>query len=188
MSVCHNNSPPRPLVALVSFGQLSTNKICDALNRLRVDYRVVLPGEIPAFEPTHIILSGSPKHVYNEDRHPLPEWVIRSPRPVLGICYGMQLIAYTFGGTVIRMSKREKGPVNVTEITPGAHPRQVTNSRWMNRYDQVVSVPCSFDITAVTQNNHIAAFTDHVKWWGVQYHPEAPKHGDLRLIKNFLIR
>lgn len=173
----------KPLVALVAFGRTSAEKISCSLNTLKIDYRIILPDETPNFQPTHIILSGGPKHVYEPDHYYLPKWIIDSNVPVLGICYGMQLIAHTFGGTVIRMSQKEEGPVEVTEIINN---NQSTYIRWMNRYDQVTAIPNIFDITGVTHNNHIASFTDHIRWWAIQYHPESSKHGDLGVFRRFL--
>lgn len=174
--------PKRPLVALISFGKDSTKRITRALTRLNVDYRIILPHEVPLFQPTHIILTGGPKHVYEPDHYPMPQWILNCQTPVLGVCYGMQLIAHTFKGTVVKMDIAEQGPVEVTEMING---QQVTNIRWMNRFDQVVSVPPNFTITGVTNRNHIASFTDYKKWWAIQYHPEASKHGDLNIFRRF---
>lgn len=175
------------LVAIVSFGGVSTQSISCALYRLGFEYKIVLPYEVPTFQPTHVILSGGDKHVYDIDHYPMPEWVINCNCPVLGICYGMQLIAHTFGGNVVRMDKKEKGPVNVTEFMMRSNViRQDTDVRWMNRNDRVVKVPEGFDIIAVTDHDHIAGITDHNRWWGVQYHPEARHHGNLSLFKRFL--
>lgn len=172
------------LVALVVFGNESSKRIGRVLQRLKINYGVVLPNEVPAFTPTHIILSGGPGHVYEPNHYPMPEWILRSNIPVLGICYGMQLIAHTFGGNVVKMKEKEEGPVDVTEIIDN---HQIINIRWMNRYDQVVWLPNMFTITGVTSKNHIACFTDYKRWWAVQYHPESVKHGDLNVIRNFLI-
>ena len=174
---------PTYLVALVMFGKTSSQRISRMLNRLRIDYRIVLPHETPSFQPSHIILSGSPKHVYEADHYPMPQWVLESASPVLGICYGMQLIAHTFGGTVGRMPILEKGGVEVTEII---NKTQFSYTRWMNRYDQVISVPSPFHITGVTHRNHIAAFTDHNRWWAVQYHPESLRYSDTDVFRRFL--
>jgi GMP synthase (glutamine-hydrolysing) len=170
-------------VALIVFGNDSSKKISRALQRLKINYVILFPNEIPSFVPTHIILSGGPGHVYEPNHYSMPEWVLKSNVPVLGICYGMQLIAHTFGGTVIKMKDKEDGPVEVTEIIDG---HQIINTRWMNRYDQVVWLPNTFIITGVTSKNHIAAFTDYKQWWAVQYHPESIKHGDLSVIRKFL--
>lgn len=167
------------LVALIAFGTESTKKISYFLNFQGIKYHVLSPDDTPNFQPTHIILSGGPKHVYEKDHYLLPQWVMDSSCPVLGICYGMQIIAHTFGGSVIRMSQLEKGPVEVTEIvTRMGTKNQITELRWMNRHDQVIFIPNTFSITGVTYKNHIASFTDHKKWWAVQYHPESKKYGD----------
>ena len=173
----------RCLVALVVFGKDSTRRLGRALRKLKIDYGVVLFDETPVFKPTHIILSGGPKHVYEDDYYPMPKWVLNSNVPVLGVCYGMQLIAKTFGGNVRKMEAQEKGPVEVTEIIDG---NQITSTRWMNRMDQVTLLPSRFTVTGVTSRNHIAAFTDWNRWWAVQYHPESLKHGDLSVIRRFL--
>ena len=174
---------PDYTVALVSFGAKSTERLRYILGRLNVTCRVLFPDETPSFHYTHIILSGGPKHVYEADTYTMPEWVLQSTAPVLGVCYGMQLIAHTFGGRVTKMSHVEKGPVEVTEMIKG---EQLTSLRWMNRLDQVVSIPDAFTITGVTSSNHIASFTDHHRWWAVQYHPEASKHGDASVLRRFL--
>lgn len=171
------------LIAVVAFGKNSVDRICYILNRLNIEYRIVLPDEIPNFAPTHIILSGGPKHVYEEDAYIMPQWVLNAQCPVLGICYGMQLIAHTFGGLVGRMKNKEEGPIEVTEIINSI---QTTNIRWMNRYDQVMSVPNIFNVTGVTNMDHIAAFTDNNKWWAVQYHPEGIKYKDVSVFRRFL--
>lgn len=171
------------LIALVVFGNSSANKIACSLKRLKTNYVMVFPGETPCFTPTHIILSGGPGHVYENNHHHIPEWVIKSDAPVLGVCYGMQIIAHTFGGNVIKMREKEHGPTEVTEIIGN---QQLTNIRWMNRYDQVICVPNMFIITGVTNKNHIASFTDNKKWWAIQYHPESFKYGDISVFKRFI--
>lgn len=174
------------LVALVSFGKLSTNNIASILYRLNVPYKIVLPHETPNFIPTHIILSGGTNNVCKSNYLSLPEWIINCECPVLGICYGMQLIAHTFGGIITKMLTKEKCAVEITEISETL--QQTTKSRWMNRRNFMMNVPEQFDIIAVTKENHVAAFTDRKKWWGVQYHPESRKYEDLSLFKRFLYR
>lgn len=178
-SIKRNN---RCLVALIAFGDISCQKISRVLTRLNIDYRIVLPREIPKWQPTHIILSGGPKHVYEDDHDIMPQWVLNSGCPIFGICYGMQLIAKTFGGIVVAMPEKELGPVHVTEIIDGV---QDTHTRWMHRRDRVLTVPSRFHITGVTAKDHIASFTDYNKFWAVQYHPESLKCGDLSVFRRF---
>jgi GMP synthase (glutamine-hydrolysing) len=170
-------------VAIVAFGESSTRKICQCLLMLNVNYIIVLPHETPTFKPTHIILSGGPDHVYDVKHQLLPQWVIDYPCPVLAICYGMQLIAHTFGGTVMGMLEKEIGLIPVTEII---HDQQSTILRWMNRDDRVLTVPSRFTITGVTNRNHIASFTDFHKYYAIQYHPEHSKCLDTSVFKRFL--
>lgn len=171
------------LVALVIFGKKSAEQISVALNVLNIEYFTVLPYEIPMYKATHIILSGGPKHVYDTNMYPLPQWIIDSNVPVLGICYGMQLIAHTFGGKVIHMPYKEKGFIDITEIIDG---EQITTSKWMNREDRVVFLTNKFDIIGVTKFGHIATFTDHKKWYAVQYHPEVNLNYNINVFNRFL--
>lgn len=171
------------LIAIISFGDTSTKRLCDILAYYSIDFFVLRHHDIPMMVPSHIILSGGPKHVYEDDHYPLPFWVIQSNIPVLGICYGMQLIAQTFGGKVVKMDEQEIGLTPVTELIDGYF---VTNYRWMYRYDNVVILPNKFTITGITHGGNIASFTDSVKWWAVQYHPESPHALDVSIILNFI--
>lgn len=171
------------IIAIVPFGESSTRKICRILSILNVRYIIVLPHEIPTFKPTHIILSGGPDHVYHPDHKPLPPWVIESSCTVLAICYGMQLLAHTFGGIVIKMSEPEHGLVSVTEFIDY---KQQTTLRWMNREDRVLTIPPGFTITGVTNRNHIASFTDNHKYYAIQYHPEHNQALDVSIFERFL--
>lgn len=158
-------------VIVINYGNTSSCKISNILNQLNINHLLYDPGVMPTYQElnklTHIILSGGPKHVYdNQDQ--LPDWVIEINRPVLAICYGMQLVAHHFGGKVIR-NKKEKGIVYVTEIING---KIISKPRWMNRYDNVIIVPPQFTIIGITNNNDIAVFTDYKKWYCFQYHPE----------------
>ena len=171
------------LVALIVFGNDSSKLIGRLLKRLKIEYMLLFPHEKPKILPTHIILSGGPGHVYDSNHLSIPEWILECNIPVLGICYGMQLIAHTFGGVVIKMNEKEEGLIDVTEIIDN---HQITNARWMNRYDQVLYLPNKFTITGVTNKNHIASFTDFKRWWAIQYHPESIKHGDPSVIRRFL--
>lgn len=169
-------------VIIINYGTTSANNISKVLNQLNVLHTLQDPHTIPSYHMlnkiTHIILSGGPKHVYDNE-HELPLWVIEMKIPVLAICYGMQLVAHHFGGTIVR-NDIEKGIVNVIELSNNIKPR------WMNRYDQVMILPSQFTITEITETNHIAAFTDYIKWFCYQYHPEVEHHIDINLFIKFL--
>lgn len=171
-----------PVIALVAYGRKSTYKISQILSSLNMRYIIVLPDETPTWKPTHIILSGGPKHVYETSYDPLPKWVIEADCSVLAICYGMQIVVKTFGGEVVRMSEREYGLVPVTEIINDS---QKTSLQWMNRYDQVIKAPKGFMITGVTNRNHIASITNK-KYYCIQWHPENKSSMDIELFQKFL--
>jgi GMP synthase (glutamine-hydrolysing) len=174
----------KALVAIVDFGKFSSERIANVMYNLKIEYIIIHPEEdYIDFIPTHIILSGSEKHVYNHDRYIMPRWVLKLNVPVLGICYGMQLIAYTFGGIVIRMNNLQKGPIDVIEKI---NKNKIKTKRWMNRYDRILLAPSFFKITGITKDKHIAAFTDNKKWWGVQYHPESDYYVDYNVFIRFL--
>lgn len=171
------------LVALVAFGKTSTANIVNILVQLGISYRIVLAHELPNCKYTHIILTGGPKYVTRYEDYRLPQWILDTDRPVLGVCYGMTLIARALGGNVQRLVEHEHGPSEVTEIIEG---RQLTTTRWMNRHYRVDTVPESFRVTGVTIDNDIASFTDHRKWWGCQYHPESVRYHDSEIFSRFL--
>src|ERR1700679_2553446 len=114
-----NSQMSGQLVAVIAFGTVSTKNITYVLNELNINYRILLPDETPDFRPTHVILSGSSKHVYESNYHPMPKWILDIEVPVLGICYGMQLIAKSLGGIVKRMPAKEEGPIEITELIDG---------------------------------------------------------------------
>ena len=189
------------LVAVVCYGKDSTKQICHVLNQLRTPYRIILPHEPLDFCPTHVILSGGPISIKNEkEKSPflpdvrrtsgeehlqcsLPEWVPKCSARVLGICYGMLLIAHSFGGTINSVEKIEHGLSSVTEHINGHY---VTKNRWMKRLDYVTELPPKFQETGRCASG-ITSFTDHNKWWGIHYHPEIYKHQDKNVFRRFLM-
>ena len=157
-------------VIIINYGQLSTIQISHVLTKLNIKHKCLLPHEKPYKNVTHIILSGGDHHVYEKKSYKLPKWIIASDKPVLGICYGMQLIASHFKGKVQKMKQPEKGLVEVIEMV---NDDIIKKKCWMNRLDHVTHLPLKFNIIGITYNNDIAAFTDHYKWWAIQYHPES---------------
>jgi GMP synthase (glutamine-hydrolysing) len=169
------------LVAVVDYGITKNLKI--VLSSLNVPFFIIEPNDIPNYLPTHIILSGSPDHVYDDKHRNLPNWVINSNIPVLGICYGMQIIAHTFGGFVGKLEEKENGIYNVIEYMNG---EWIKNNRWFNRFDNVYICPENFNIIGYNDKNLIVAITDNIKYWCVQYHPENPNAIDYDLFISFL--
>lgn len=143
-----------------------------------------------------IILSGGPNSVYDSHAPTLPDYVLSSGVPVLGICYGMQLLAVHFGGEVSRSQRREYGPA-VLEIQEFGHPlftgwqfdgEQDLQQVLMSHGDKVTQLPASFHSLAHTANSPYAAAAHQERdIYMVQFHPEVvhSRQGG-RIISNFV--
>jgi len=133
---------------------------------------------IRAFAPTGIILSGGPKSVYEPDAPAVAEELFELGVPVLGICYGMQLMGRHFGGNVVPAGKREFGHAELLESgTPGmlfdGFFADGKSSVWMSHGDHVSVVPPGFAVVARTANAPVCAIQDEQRrLYGVQFHPE----------------
>ena len=133
---------------------------------------------IRAFAPSGIILSGGPCSVYDEGAPSVAEELFELGVPVLGICYGMQLMSRHFGGEVVPAGKREFGHAELVALgLPGplfdGFFVEGTSSVWMSHGDHVARVPDGFEIVAESANAPVCAI-QHVSrnLYGVQFHPE----------------
>jgi GMP synthase (glutamine-hydrolysing) len=148
---------------------------------------------IRSFAPRGIILSGGPKSVYDEGAPAVEEELFELGIPVLGICYGMQLMCRHFGGAVIPAGKREYGHAELlAEGKPGSLFEgffvERKNSVWMSHGDHVDKVPNQFEVVACSENAPVCAIQNiERRQYGVQFHPEVNHtlRGDL-LIENFV--
>jgi GMP synthase-like glutamine amidotransferase len=161
------------LVAVIVFDNHCSRGITTALARLKVNYKLVLPSEVPSWNPTHVILAEGTE---------VPTWVINSKIPVLGIGSGMVSIAKLLRGMTRKLSNSEHGTIEVTEILDNI---QITKDRSFNRTERVISLPSTIRVVGVTTKDDIAFFF-HERWWGIQYHPESSKYGDLQIFRRFL--
>ena len=122
-----------------------------------------------------IILSGGPASVYHENAPRCDERIFRLGIPVLGICYGMQIMAKVLGGSVHRSHSREYGRADLkvlsrSDLFRGVPKKSVS---WMSHGDKVIRVPAGFSRIASSKNTPIAAFEDNARrFYGVQFHPE----------------
>ncbi|MBI1974564.1 MAG: glutamine-hydrolyzing GMP synthase [Candidatus Zambryskibacteria bacterium] len=138
-----------------------------------------------------IILSGGARSVYEKDAPKFDKEILKSSIPILGICYGHQLIAHLMGGKVLSGKSGEYGLMNLnikngTEILARFGK---SKNVWMNHRDIVVKLPKSSVCVASTEHSKIAAFANKKqKIFGVQFHPEVShtENGD-RILKNFVI-
>lgn len=147
-------------------------------------------AEIKAMNPKGIIFSGGPNSVYAEDAFKVDPAIFDLGVPVLGICYGMQLMTAQFNGKVEAASKREYGQafIDVKENKTGLFSELPTNQQvWMSHGDLVTEVPEGFEVTATSSDCPIAAMADTARqFYGVQFHPEV-RHSEYGndLLKNF---
>jgi GMP synthase (glutamine-hydrolysing) len=133
---------------------------------------------IRAFAPTGIILSGGPKSVYEPEAPAVEEALFELGVPVLGICYGMQLMSRHFGGEVVPAGKREFGHADLLSVgNPGplfdGFFAEGKSPVWMSHGDHVSRVPAGFQVVAETANAPCCAIQDVSRsLYGVQFHPE----------------
>jgi GMP synthase (glutamine-hydrolysing) len=133
---------------------------------------------IKDFSPQGIILSGGPKSVYDPGAPAVEEAIFDLGLPVLGICYGMQLLSRHFGGEVVPAGKREYGHADLTsEGNPGplfdGFFIEGKSPVWMSHGDHVKQIPEGFEVVALTDNAPVAAIQDVSRnLYGVQFHPE----------------
>src|SRR5262245_24072251 len=129
--------------------------------------------------PEGIILSGGPASVYDADAPHLPpavlEMVLAGETPVLGVCYGMNLINQALGGEVARSARKEFGPadVHILRMDPLLALGGRSTRVWMSHGDRVVSVPDVLEPLAASDNSPYAAFRHRDRpIYGLQFHPE----------------
>lgn len=133
---------------------------------------------IRSFNPSGIILSGGPKSVYDDGAPSVAEELFELGVPVLGICYGMQLMSRHFGGEVVPAGKREFGHADIfSRGEPGplfdSFFVEGKSPVWMSHGDHVAKVPSGFEIVASSANAPVCAIQDISRsLYGVQFHPE----------------
>lgn len=146
--------------------------------------------EMLAKKPAAIILSGGPSSVYADGAPSIDPTIFDSGVPILGICYGFQVMAQSLGGTVSRTGTREYGHTDAQVkagscLFDGTDADQVV---WMSHGDAVQAPPAGFEVTASTSETPVAAFEDRGrKLFGLQWHPEvAHSVQGQRALENFL--
>jgi GMP synthase (glutamine-hydrolysing) len=168
-----------PTVLILDFGaqyaQLIARRVREGHVRSEIVPRDITPEEVRAHEPAGLILSGGPASVYSEDAYRMDPSILELGIPVLGICYGHQLLADLTGGAVANTGSAEYGNTDL-EVTRGSillkdlpGEQQV----WMSHQDQVVEPPEGFVAVATTPGSKVAAMEDRARGlYGVQFHPE----------------
>jgi len=182
-------------IIVIDFGSQYTQLIARRIREAGVYSEIVPPWHpVEEFkEVKGIILSGSPKSVY-EEAAPLPDSkIFELGIPILGICYGLQVIAHYFDGTVARAEKKEYGfkklflKEDKTQLFEGINSGTQV---WMSHGDRIEKLPSGFKVIAYTDNSPYAAIYHPLKnIFGVQFHPEVvhTKEGR-KILENFIFR
>ena len=183
-------------VIVVDFGAQYGQLIARRVRDLKV-YSEIVPcdvtaDEVRAIAPSAIILSGGPASVYAEDAPSIDPEIFELGIPVLGFCYGQQIMAVTLGGTVGHTEKGEYGPAPLTRCDEGASAlygeTPAEQTVWMSHRDAVSEVPAGFTVTATTDVCPVASMEcAERKLYATQFHPEVrhtPYGNDL--LSNFL--
>lgn len=161
-------------ILILDFGSQVTQLIARRLRELGF-YSEIFPYNVPievikAHSPYGIVLSGGPNSVYDEGSPVRDVKELMQIAPLLGICYGMQLICHNLGGKVHKAEHREYGKNVVSWITPLGSVGKVQRV-WMSHGDVVDKIPSGFITAAWSDGNHPAAIcSDRV--WAIQFHPE----------------
>lgn len=180
-------------ILIIDFGSQYTQLIARRVRELNVYCEIHPYNHLPEFTANivGIILSGGPSSVRDVDAPVIDTKALREKFPVLGICYGAQLMAQQSGGTVAPSKIREYGRAHLkvsntgTEILAGLSPESQV---WMSHADTITEVPDSFEIIAATTDVKVAAY--HItgeKTYGIQFHPEVVHSTEgKQILSNFL--
>ncbi len=171
----------RRAIAILDFGSQYSQLIARRVRELQV-YCELLPFDAPreqieALDPPGFILSGGPASVYAPNAPQLPGHVLESGKPVLGICYGMQLLTRALGGSVDPSTEREYGLAHLrltrSQNPLFAHLVEAGMRVWMSHGDRVTALPPGFETIAVSENSpHAAIANPKRNVYGLQFHPE----------------
>ena len=183
-------------IVILDFGGQYKELIARRIRECGV-YSVILPydtdvEEVAALKPIGIIFTGGPNSVYAEDSPKCSMDIFKLGVPVLGICYGMQLICHLFGGTVVTCHASEYGTLDAKVDTSSDLFRQLSPEQpvLMSHTDMVSKLPSGFRPIASTAFCPVAAFENFgEKIFGVQFHPEVENtRNGSKMINNFLYR
>lgn len=183
------------LILILDFGSQYTQLIARRIRELNT-YCEIHPYHLPleqikAMKPKGIILSGGPSSVYGQDAPLVNKDLFSSRIPILGICYGMQLIAHLNGGQVAPSSEREYGFAELEIDKPGIlfNGLNQHSEVWMSHGDRIEVLPPGFAVMGRTVNAPYAAIGDGARrLYGLQFHPEVEHSREgMKVLKNFVI-
>ncbi len=190
-------------ILILDFGSQYTQLIARRVREIGVYCELwawdVSEAQIREFQPTGIILSGSPESTTEAGSPRAPEYVFNAGIPVLGICYGMQTMAVQLGGQVQGSTEREFGYAKVDIVEQSEFVRDIQDALsaegkpqldvWMSHGDKVTAIPAGFKTIARTDTCPFAIMANEDKhFYGIQFHPEVTHtHQGLNLLKRFVL-
>ena len=183
-------------VIIIDYGsqvtQLIARRVREAGVYSEIHSCITTAAQVAAMKPSAVILSGGPASVGEADAPVLDPGFLELGVPVLGICYGMQLLAQNLGGQLAQSLTREYGPSDLTLTAPCAlwEGIESTSRVWMSHGDKVLAPPPGFTVTGRTPTLDVAAMADEArKIYAVQFHPEVHHSVDgERMLRNFLFK
>ena len=181
-------------IVIVDFGSQYSRLIARRVRDLKVYCEIVPPDatwdQIASINPKGVILSGGPSSVYEGDAPLAPAWVYGNSLPILGICYGMQVLVHQLGGRVAPGLRREYGHAVLyqnTSDSPMFANLPISMPVWMSHGDRIEELPPGFASLAYTDNSSVAVMGNEGNIFGLQFHPEVVHtvHGKT-ILENFL--
>src|SRR5438445_712220 len=186
-------------ILVLDFGSQYTQLIARRIREAHV-YSEILPYNVPLARilerrPAGLILSGGPASVYDRKAPSIPAPLLEAGIPLLGICYGMQLVTQVLGGKVARAAHREYGPATLqvddtTDLFKGFEGERAHPTVWMSHGDRIEEMPPGFRSIARTPNSPVAAMkatSPGRRIYCLQFHPEvAHTEGGTAILKNFV--
>tara|TARA_B100001750_G_scaffold237409_1_gene242482 strand:+ start:4156 stop:5826 length:1671 start_codon:yes stop_codon:yes gene_type:complete len=191
-----NHIPQRESVLVIDFGSQYSRLIARRIRESKV-YCEIIPysatwDSVKDLNPRGVVLSGGPASVYDSDPPLAPSWVYECGLPILGICYGMQVMVHQLGGKVAPATKREYGHAVLHQNSTDEqllHGLPSSIPVWMSHADQITELPPGFHAKAYTDNAPVAVTANDQGMLGIQFHPEVAHtpHG-VDIINNFLYK
>jgi len=184
----------RDLILIIDFGSQYTQLITRRVREVNV-YSEIHPHtitfeQVKDLHPSGIILSGGPMSVYDDSAPAIDPNIFNLKVPILGLCYGLQLICKNFGGTVEPAANREYGKsiLRITDNTDILHGVEDASIVWMSHGDYLTQLPKGFKIVGESEHSPICAISNPSKRiFGLQFHPEVVHTEDgEKIISNFL--
>ena len=184
-------------ILIIDFGSQFTQLIARRIREIGVFSEIVSHKKIKNKNIVNsvkgIILSGGPLNVYEINKYSFDKSIIKKKIPILGICFGHQILSKLNGGRVKQSKHREFGLANIYKkkvslLTKNFFTRKKTTKVWMSHADQVSRLPKNFSVIASSQNSKFAIVENKLeKFYGVQFHPEVTHtENGKKLISNFI--